>query len=118
TSAGEPQVAARRGRGRPFGIVARRRGKGRAALAHDLPWWQRLGKTGNARDFVPEFLRQHLTWNVEQAVGRADRDRQPIGKGKEPFDGSVHDPDDGRKPSRRIEPAIVVDDSAKLGGPL
>ena len=71
-----------------------------------------------SRDFLPQVLGQGLARNIEQAIGCADRDRQTIGEGKEPLHGPVHDSDNRRKPRRRLEPEMRVDDGAELRGGL
>ena len=67
---------------------------------------------------MPNCLRQRLAWNFEQTVGRTDGDRQSVGKRKEPFDGAVHDADDGSKAGGGLDTEMRVDDGAEFLGCL
>ncbi len=108
------KIAPSRRRSRTLGVLARRRREGGAALAHDLPRRQRLGKARYGRDLVPDLSRQRLARDIEQPVGGADGDRQPVRQAEQPFDGAVDDADDRREPGRRFDAEMRIDDGAEL----
>src|SRR6185369_3636521 len=106
--AGEEKIAPRRCRGRSFGILTRGRRKGGTAFTHDLPRRERLGKGGEGRDLVPNFLRQRLAWNVEQTVGLIRGARSAVGKCKQRREDAGLDADDGNNSGGRLERKMRV----------
>ena len=113
--AGEEQIAPGGLRRPALGILARRRREGRAALAHDLPWRQRLGKTGDGRDLLAKLSRASVSRGTSSRRSAALMvTDNAVGKREQPFDGAVHDADDGGKAGGRIDAEMRVDDGAEL----
>ena len=52
---------------------------------------------GDRRDLAPDRRGELLARRVEQPVGAADRDRQPVREGEQPFDRAVDHADDRRQ---------------------
>ena len=74
----------------PQRVLLRRRREGRAPLAHDLPRRQVAPAmpaiAATSRQIV---ARELLARHVDQPVGGADGDRQPVREGEQPFDGAA-----------------------------
>ena len=95
--ASEDEIAPRSGGARAFASCVGRRGEGRAPLAHDLPRRHRIGRqAATAATSLQIVLAKFLARRVDQPVAGADGDRQPAGKGEQPFDRAVEHAEDRR----------------------
>ena len=99
---------------RPPRILARQRGEGGAAFAHDLPARQRSVDPGDGAHFAPDFFGERFARRLQQPVGGADRHRQPVRKSEQPFDHAVHDAGQRRDVFCRRDAEVGVDDGAEL----
>ena len=61
--------------------------------------------------------RELLARRIEQVVGGADRHRQAVGEGEQPFRRAVDDAEHRRQPGGRCDPEMRVDDGAEFGRP-
>ena len=95
-----------------FGVLGRRRGEGRAPLAHDLPRRQVGGNSRGFGDLVPDRLRKLRARHVHQAVGAADRHRQPPFERENPFGRRVDQPLHRRHAGRHVDLEMGVGDGA------
>ena len=112
--AGEHNIRPSSARIRPFGVLRRRRGEGRALFLDDLPGRQIGRKTGQRRRLAPDLGRKLIARTVDEPVGVADRDREPIRKGEQPFDLGVDDAEDRRLPARRRDLEMDIENAAKF----
>ena len=87
----EQQIGIGRSRTGTARVFRNRRGESRPFFLDDLPRRQRLFNLCHFCNFRPNTFGEVFARDVEEAVGAADRDRQPVRKRKQPFDGAVHD---------------------------
>ena len=86
--------------------------EGRPPLAHDLPRRQFAGNSRRPRHLLPYRLGQHRARHLHQAVGIADRDRQPAREGEDPFGRAVDDAEHRRHAGRHVDAEMRVGDGA------
>ena len=117
--AGEHQIGVGRSGAGPARVFVNRRGERRPLFLDDLPWRKRLFNLCHFCDFRPNGFGEFFARDIEEAIGTADRDRQPAGKRKQPFDGPVDDAQiEGRKIRWRGDFKMRIDDRAIVLGRL
>ena len=72
------------------------------------------GKSGQRRRLAPDLGREFIARTVDEPVGVADRDREPVRKGEQPFDLSVDDAEDRRLAARRRDLEMDIENAAKF----
>src|SRR5580704_9156067 len=63
---------------------------------------------------MPDIGRKFIARTVDEPVGIADRDREPIRKGEQPFDLSVDDAKDRGLTARRRDLEMDIENAAKF----
>ena len=71
-------------------------------------------EAGERRHLAPDRLGQALARLLHQPVGAADRDRQPVREGEDPFRRRVDDAEDRRLAGRRRDAEMRVDDGVEF----
>ena len=112
--AGEQDIRPSRARIRPFGVLRRGRGEGRALFLDDLPGRHIGRETGRRRRLPPDLGRERVARSVDEAVSVANGDREPIWESEQPFDLSVHDADDRRLAARRLDMEMDIENGTKF----
>ena len=106
------EVVPMRPRRRTPGVSSGRGREGRPPLADDLPRRQFGCNSASPATPPARWSEPARPRHVHQAVGIADRDRQPAGEGKNPFGGGVDDAEHRRHARRHLDAEMGVGDGA------